>query len=298
MSIDVSVVIVTYNSRATLPATLDSLLTHMNSSTCEIVVADNASTDDTSDFVAQQYPSVKLVRRTTNGGLSAGINDGVAASTGAYIAVLNPDVRANSDVLRPLAEYLREHAATAIVAPKLLNDDGSVQMSCRAFPGYSAALFNRYSLLTRLLPRNRYSSAYLMSDFDHSNVREVDWVSGAALMLPRAVFDEVGGWDAGYFMFNEDVDLCRRVRDAGYSVVYNPTVALYHTIGVSVSASPRLVIERHKSMWRYYRKHLRGGRMRDAVTAAGIGARCITILGANSLRTIVARLRPGRAPAR
>ena len=130
-----------------------------------------------------------------------------------------------------------------------------------------------------------------MSDFDHSTVREVDWVSGAALMLPRAVFDAVGGWDAGYFMFNEDVDLCRRVRDAGYVIVYDPAVALYHAIGVSVSTSPRMVIARHKSMWRYYRKHLRGGAVRDAVTATGISARCATVLGANGIRALIAMLR-------
>ena len=295
MNVDVSVVVVTYNSRSCVATTIDSLIAHTAGVSHEIIVVDNASPDATADFIAAQYPSLRLVRRAKNDGLSAAINDGVAGARGTYIAVLNPDVRFVSDVLTPLVAYLREHADAGIVAPKLLNEDGSVQLSCRSFPGYSTALFNRYSLLTRVLPRNRYSSSYLMSEFGHDTLSDVDWVSGAALMLPRAIFDEVGGWDAGFFMFNEDVDLCRRVRNAGYRVVYDPSVSVFHAIGVSTSASPRMVIERHKSMWRYYRKHLRGGFARDAITAAGIAARCTSILGANAVRRLVRRQRSGSA---
>mgnify|MGYP001467947157 CR=1 FL=1 len=99
---------------------------------------------------------------------------------------LNPDVRFDSDVLAPLARYLADHPDAGVVAPKLLNDDGSLQLSCRSFPGYSTALFNRYSVLTKLMPGNRYSRDYLMADYDHTSQRDVDWVSGAALMFPRA----------------------------------------------------------------------------------------------------------------
>ncbi len=289
MTLDISVIIVTYNSSACLATTIDSVIAHAAGVSLEIIVVDNASPDGTAAVVAARYPALQLVRRARNDGLSAAINDGVAVSQGTYIAVLNPDVRFESEVLGPLVAYLREHADAGVVAPRLLNDDGSVQLSCRAFPGYSTALFNRYSLLTRVLPRNRYSSAYLMSGFAHDAVRDVDWVSGAALMLPRTVFDAVGGWDAGFFMFNEDVDLCRRVHDAGYRVVYVPTAIVFHAIGVSRSAAPRMVIERHKSMWRYYRKHLRGGLGRDAVTLAGITARCTAILGANAVRALATR---------
>jgi hypothetical protein len=116
-------------------------------------------------------------------------------------------------------------------------------------------------------------------------------VSGAALMFPRRVFDRLGGWDPAFFLFNEDVDFCRRAHDAGYGVVYYPGVAVYHSIGVSESTSPRLIIERHKSIWRYYRKHLRGGRLRDAVTGAGIAVRCGALLATNGVRRLVPRRR-------
>jgi GT2 family glycosyltransferase len=288
MSIAVSIVIVTYNSRSVVGRCLDSLREHTNH---EVIVVDNASTDGTADMIESDYRWVRTIRRGTNGGLSAAINDGVASATGTYIMQLNPDVRVESDVFTPLAQYLAEHADVGVVAPKVLNDDGSLQLSCRAFPGYSTALFNRYSALTKLLPGNRYSRDYLMADFDHASERDVDWVSGAALMFPRTIFDAIGGWDAGYFMFNEDVDFCRRVHDTGYRVVYDPAVAVYHSIGASQSTSTRLIIERHRSMWRYYRKHLRGNPARDVITAAGITARGASMLAAARVRHIISKLK-------
>jgi GT2 family glycosyltransferase len=285
----VSVIIVTYNSAWCIGRCLDALAAAGTDVRCEVIVVDNASSDATRMIVAREHAGVRLIARTQNDGLSAAINDGVAASSGEYVAVLNPDVHFDDDVLTPLAAYLREHPDVGIVAPKLLDDDGTLQMSCRAFPGYATALFNRYSLLTRLSPNNARSRRYLMSDFDHASERDVDWVSGAALMLPRRVFDEVGGWDPGYFMFNEDVDLCRRAHDAGYRVVYQPAVVLRHTIGVSKSASRRMIVERHRSMWRYYRKHLRGGPVRDAATATGIAVRCGVMLARAALADKSAR---------
>ncbi len=284
MTVDVSIVIVTYNSRHVVGACLESLHRHLDAASYEVIVADNASHDGTADLVASAYPWVRLVRRASNDGLSVALNEGVIASRGRHVMQLNPDVRVEGDVIARLADELSTHADVGVVAPKLLNDDGSLQLSCRAFPGYTAALFSRYSALTRLLPGNRFSRRYLMSDVDHDVRRDVDWVSGAALMFPRSVFDRLGGWDAGYFMFNEDVDFCRRVHDAGLRVVYEPAVAVYHSIGASKSGSPRLIVERHRSMWRYYRKHLRGNVLRDAATAAGIAGRCAAVLAAAQLR--------------
>jgi N-acetylglucosaminyl-diphospho-decaprenol L-rhamnosyltransferase len=285
---EVSAVIVTYNSRDEIGSCLQSFACHTSRDACEVVVVDNCSTDGTRAFVDSEYPWVRLVRQATNAGLSAGFNAGVAAASGEFIAVINPDVRFDADPLSPLAAYLREHPDVGIVAPKLLNDDGTLQLSCRAFPGYSTVLFNRYSLLTRLMPGNRRSREYLMADFDHASVRDVDWVSGAALMFPRRLFDELGGWDAGFFLFNEDVDFCRRARDAGYRVVYDPAAVVYHRIGISEAASPRIVIERHRSIWRYYRKHLRRNVFVDAATAAGIAARCGLLLVLGGVRRFVA----------
>lgn len=278
MSADVSIVIVSYNSREHLPACLESLRAQQPAAPAEVIVVDNASADGSAALLSNEYPWVRLVARATNRGFAFGVNDGVAASTGRHLALVNPDTRVNPDVIARLSAFLDANPDAGIAAPKLLNDDGTLQLSCRAFPGHATALFNRYSLLTKLLPGNRYSRDYLMADFDHASRRDVDWLSGAVMMFPRTVFDRVGGWDAGFFMFNEDVDFCRRVHDAGLRVVYEPAVTVYHTIGASKSASPRMIVTRHRSMWRYYRKHLRGNIALDAVTAAGITARCGLLL--------------------
>jgi GT2 family glycosyltransferase len=287
VSVDVSIVIVTHNSRSVIDACLASLQEYTRGVTFEAIVVDNASRDGTAAHVGEAYPWARVIARSSNAGLSAAVNEGVAAASGRYVMPLNPDTRIDADALATLAAYLDAHPDVGVAAPKLLDDDGTLQLSCRAFPGYATALFGRYSLLTRLFPDNRRSREYLLSDFDHASQRDVDWASGAALMCPRAVFERVGGWDAGFFMFNEDVDFCKRVHDAGMGVVYVPDAVVYHAIGVSKRAPARIVIERHKSMWRYYRKHMRGNALQDVVTAVGIVVRCGVTLVGQTARSIV-----------
>ena len=289
MNPDVSVIIVTYNSRAVVGKALSSLTSRTVGVTYEVIVVDNASTDDTDATVAATYPDVRVLHLANNIGLSAAINDGVAASSGTFVMQLNPDCRLENDVLAMLAGYLRQHPDVGVAAPKLLNDDGTVQLSCRSFPGYATALFSRYSLLTRLWRGNPISRRYLLTDFDHNTARDVDWVSGAAMMFPRAVFDRVGGWDDDFFLFNEDVDFCKRVNDDGLRVVYVPDAHVHHSIGISKTPSTRAIIERHRSMWKYYRKHVRRGPLSDVVTAPAILLRLGFSLAGNGIRRVSKR---------
>jgi|CXWL01.1.fsa_nt_gi GT2 family glycosyltransferase len=304
--IDVSVIIVTYNSREVVATAIDSILTHTSGVSFEIIVVDNASPDDTGAFVSERYRQtaiadgiLRVLHLPKNAGLSAALNHGVAASSGTFIMQLNPDCRLDAepstdsnpptdpahDPLSVLAVFLREHEDVGIAAPQLLNDDGTLQLSCRAFPGYSTALFSRYSLLTKLWPNNPVSRRYLMTGFDHTEQHDVDWVSGAALMFPRATFDRLGGWDPNFFLFSEDVDFCKRAHNATLRVVYLPAARVYHTIGISKHPSRRAIIERHKSMYRYYRKHLRRVWLQDFVTAPVIAVRCaLALLGATTKR--------------
>ena len=279
MSVDVSVVIVTHNSRDVIGRAIESVRANTHGVSYEIIVVDNASSDETDAFVAGRFPDVCVMHLQKNIGLSAAINAGVRASTGTCVMQLNPDCRLEGDALTVLSAYLRDHPDVGVAAPQILNDDGSVQLSCRAFPGYSTAFFGRYSLFTRLWPENPVSKRYLMTGFDHASEREADWASGAAMMFTRGAFDGIGGWDAGFFLFNEDVDFCKRLRDAVLRTVYVPEARVYHTIGISERPTPRAVIERHRSMWRYYRKHLRRSWVQDIVTAPAIAVRCAFALG-------------------
>ena len=255
---DVSFVIVSYNSRELLRRCLASIYEHTRGLAFEVVVVDNASHDGAPEMLAAEYPGVTAVCRSDNAGFARAVNEGIAVATGDAFLLLNPDSELLGDVAGPMLAYLRQHADIGVLAPKLLDANGAVQLSCRAFPGFETALFNRYSPLTRLFPNNRRSARYLMRDFDHAAIADVDWISAACWLVPRAAYERVGPLDEGYFWSIEDVDYCQRVHRAGLRVVYYPEVAVKHHIGGSSSkAARRAITARHRGMWRYYRSYLR-----------------------------------------
>ena len=293
---DASIIVVSYNGRDLLRRCLASIYEHVREIAFEVVVVDNASQDGTPEMVMAEYPQVTLVRRSENAGYAYGANQGVGISRGDALFLLNPDTELIDNALPPMLAYLQEHPDIGILAPKLLDADGSLQLSCRAFPGLSTALFNRYSGLTRLFPKNRFSTRYLMRDFDHSTIADVEWVSGASWLLPRLTYEKVGPLDESYFWSIEDVDYCRRIHQAGLRTVYYPNAAIRHHIGgSSVSLPIRTIIERHRGMWRYYRTYLRPQGLItrlvvDALVRAGIWLRCGAQLASRTiLRTVLRR---------
>ncbi|MGA2285184.1 MAG: glycosyltransferase family 2 protein [Dehalococcoidia bacterium] len=287
---DISIVIVSYNGREHLRRCLASLLAHPPAAEREVIVVDNDSADGSADMVAPDFPGVRLLRMRRNLGFAAGANRGIREATGEALVLLNPDSEIEVDPFAPMLAYLREHVEAGIVAPRLLNPDGSLQLSCRRFPTFSVALFNRYSLFTRLFPHNRYSRQYLLSDWQHDSISEVDWVSGACLMVRRSLLEPIGLLDEGYFMYIEDVDLCQRVHRAGAKVVYYPAVSVIHHIGQSSRTLPsRSIVARHRSMWHYYKKYLRQNAVVDVAVAGGIATRCAYLLAANQLRRALSR---------
>ncbi len=289
---DLSIIIVSYNGREHLRRCLQSLAAHGPKAKHEVIVVDNASQDGSPEMVAEGFPEVRLLRLAKNVGFAAGANRGLREAAGEAIVFLNPDSELGDDAFGPMLAYLRSHPDVGILGPKLLDGDGSLQLSCRRFPTFSVALFNRYSLLTRLFPRNPFSARYLLTDWDHNAVAETDWVSGACLMARRSLFEEIGPLDEGYFMYIEDVDLCQRAHRAGHKVVYFPEVALIHHIGRSSSRLPsRSIVERHRSMWHYYKKYLRRGWLLDMPIAAGIALRCGWLLTWNNVKRPFGRQR-------
>jgi hypothetical protein len=293
--VEASIVIVSYNGRDFLRRCLASFYHHTKGVDFEVIVVDNASTDGTPEMVVEEFPRATLVRRTENAGFARGVNQGMAVARGEAFLLLNPDTELDADILPPMLAYLRRHADIGVLAPKLLDPDGSLQLSCRAFPGFATALFNRYSLLTRLFGGNRFSRRYLMTGFDHTRTADVDWASAACWLIPRVAFEKVGPLDEGYFWSIEDVDYCQRVHRAGLRVVYFPEVAVRHHIGESAATLPgRTIRERHRGMWRYYRSYLRpqsapARALLDAAVWLGIQARCAAQLMANGLRRMAGR---------
>ena len=292
-----SVIYVNYESLTHLKRSLDSLLPQAEATGSEVIVVDNASRENVLPALGRSYPTVRAMRRSRNGGFAVGANEGARLATGAALLFLNPDTQVEPDALRCLLTALHSEENIGIVGPKLVNPDGTLQLSCRSFPTLWTGLFNRYSLLTRLLPGNRFSRSYLLSGWQHDTAKDVDWLSGAALLIRRDVFDAAGGWDEGYFFAIEDVDLCQKVHKLGKRVVYEPGAVVEHRIGGSSSRIPlRIIIARHRGMWRYYRRYLRGGSMHQLAVAVGIGGRALMQLAMVSAgragRAMVGR-RPG-----
>lgn len=278
---DLSVVVVTYRSREHILATLRSLAAGVASRdasstplTWECVVLDNDSHDGTPELVEREAPWVRLLRTGDNLGYAKAVNLGFAHTTGEYVLVLNPDCEWRPGGIHALVSWARAHARCGIAAPRIVNTDGTLEYSARSYPSPFSFLFNRYSLLSRLWPGNPWTRHYLLSDWDHRSSRSVDWVSGAAMLARRAAVREVGGMDEAFFMFNEDVDWCRRMNLAGWTVDYVADAETVHHIGASKGeVSNRVIRERHRGMLHYFRKHHRAPAPVDALVALLIHAR-------------------------
>jgi GT2 family glycosyltransferase len=275
LDMDLSILLVHYRARQQLRACLAALPAACAGLSYEVVVVDNSAEPDLADEVARDWPAVRVLTSPGNVGFARGVNRGLAEAGGRLLLLLNPDTLPRPGALAELARFLDAHPDVGAVGPRILDPDGGLQLSCRRFPSHWTGLFNRYSLLTRLFPDNPWSRSYLMLDFDHASTRDVDWISGACLLTRREVVGRIGPMDEAFFLFNEDVDWCRRMHDAGYQVVYHPAARVVHAIGASRGVVPaRLIWRRHMGMRHYFHKHHRGPWPWMLLTDLGILARC------------------------
>ncbi len=257
---DVTVSIVNWNTREELADCLKSIIEQRESVGLEVFVVDNASADGSAEMVASEFgDSVKLIVNSENRGFGAAHNQAIKQCSGRYVLVLNPDCRIlQPDLLRKMVDYMDAHRDIGMMGPRIVNPDGSLQFSARRFPPMFAGLF-RHTVLGKLFPNNRFVKRYLMTDVDHSQIMDVDWLSGSALMVRRETFDEIGLFDERFFMYCEDVDWCKRAKDAGWRVVYYPEVELSHRIGAASDKNPIAMIKQHhRSMLLYFIKHNAG----------------------------------------
>ena len=253
---ELATVIVNYRSRSVLGDCLGSLEVDTGGIARETVIVDNESADGAAAAIERDFPKVRAIANAENVGFARAVNQGIAATTAEYVLLVNPDCFIERGSIPAMLGYLRSHPRTGIVGPRMVGRDGRLQYSARGFPDHLTFLFNRYSILTRLFPRNPWSRRYLLSDWDHASVRPVDWLSGACMLVRRSAIDQVGPMDPAFFMFNEDVDWCRRMKSAGWDVVYVPEAVVRHDIGASRRKVPaKIIIERHRGMIHYFHKH-------------------------------------------
>lgn len=253
-SIDLSVVILSWNTADLLDACLGALRDHPYAGTSEVIVVDNASSDDSVARVKGSFPDVRLIENTTNRGYSGGNNDGLRVARGRWLLLLNSDTEVGPGALDRLVACVRETTGAGAVTCMLTNPDGTLQPSCMRFPTIRTALvFDTF--LRHFGFGKRHLDRYFMRDFDHRSAREVDQIPGTCTLMPREVLEQIGFLDERLWLFFNDVDLCRRIRDAGHSIHYVPDVSILHHYGASTSKFVAFAVEWHKNRIAYYRKH-------------------------------------------
>ncbi len=257
---EISVIIVSWNVCDLLRHCLAALRTPDGPSpdpeeAYEIIVVDNGSRDGSAGMVAAEFPNVHLIRNPDNRGFTAANNQGLAASHGDKLVLLNPDTQVVGDALPAMAAYLAAHPRVGAVGPQLRYPDGSLQSSRRRFPTLATALLES-TLLQEWWPDNRVLRRYYMIDTPDNAAQPVDWVVGACMMVRRGAFEQVGGLDEGFFMYSEEMDWCHRIKDAGWEIAYLPSAVVVHHEGKS---SDQVLAARHihfqSSKVRYFRKY-------------------------------------------
>lgn len=220
---------------------------------------DNGSADGSAAMVQTEFPGVRLLAETANHGFAHGNNLGIAASRGRLVLLLNPDTVLEPGSLGALAGYLDAHPAVGLVGPRLLNPDGSPQSSRRRFPTWGTGLIES-TPLQPWLPRLGLLRRYYVLDRSDDEAQAVDWVAGACMLARRVALAQVRGFDPGYFMYSEELDLCRRLRATGWEIGYEPAARVVHYGGQSSDQNiPARHIRFNQAKLRYFaRWHGRG----------------------------------------
>lgn len=250
---DLSIIIVSWNVRGLLQACLHSIDSQRHGLDVEVIVVDGASADGSPAMVREAFPWVKLIACDENVGFPRGNNLGLAAANGRFLLLLNPDTEIIQDALPVMVNYLLQHQDVGLVGPQLLNSDGSLQSSRRRFPTLTTALFES-TWLESVAPQ-RILRHYYAQDLPDDAAADVDWVTGACMLIRREIYNVIGGMDEAYFMYSEELDWCRRIKDAGWRVVYYPGAQVLHHVGKS---SEQAVTARHinfqRAKLRYFQK--------------------------------------------
>lgn len=262
----IEAVVVNYNAGEYLKIAVDSLL---EDGVNKVWIVNNSANDGSSDFVDRNDTRIEIIVPDKNLGYGRGANLGFGYVKSKYFLISNPDIRVERGTLEALVDELDSNSKCALVGPRILNSDGSTYPSVRSFPSMMDAAV--HAVLGQVVPDNAFTRRYRMTNVDHSLSFEADWVSGAFLLVRSDVFREIGGFSPEFFMYLEDVFLCRTIARHGYTVRYCGKAIVHHSQGVTTAARPlRMVIAHHHSLW-IYAKLTKLGVQRVELPLIGIG---------------------------
>lgn len=259
----VSIIIVAHQSGQDLMELIPHLLAEAPVHGHEIIVVDNDSTDDTSSLMARYSSDVIYIRNRKNLGFATAVNQGLKAGRAPLVLLLNPDARINAEDINKMKHYLQTNDSVAAVAPRIEFPDGSLQPSRGSFPSVCRTFAHLFQL-KRIMPDDekiiqgqlRFLGRFFSQYSKPESEQKVDYTTGACVLLRRSVMEKVGAMDPGFFLYYEEIDLAKRLNNAGYSWVYLDTVTARHTVAASSGKAPlRPFLERYRSMCYYYNKH-------------------------------------------
>jgi N-acetylglucosaminyl-diphospho-decaprenol L-rhamnosyltransferase len=268
---DLAVVIVNYNAGAYLTRCVASVLQNAGGLDLDVLVIDNASQDGSAQVAKSAQPDIRVTMNATNRGLSAAWNQGAEDTDSLWILFLNPDAELWAGNLAGLVKVAQEHPDVAVLGPVVRNADGTIYESGRMFPSVTQAV--GHAFVGAFHADNRFTRSYRQTDWDRLSEREVDWVSGACMLVRRNAFEQVGRFDEGFFLYAEELDLTTRLRGAGWTVLYTPELEILHEGAVSTGRSARMHRMHSSSIYRYYRKHRSGGWRRATLPFAWFALR-------------------------
>jgi len=282
--LDLAIVILNYNTRDLLRTCLESVYAAQGSFSVTLCVVDNASTDQSSQMVAGQFPQAGLIISHENSGYSAGNNqamrqlgfdDPATDSTRLprYVLLLNPDTVLPPDALAQMIAFMDERPQAGVAGPRVRRPDGSLDRACRRSFPTPAVSFYRMTGLSRLFPKSRLFNAYNLEYLPEDAVHPVDAVVGAYMQVRGETIAQIGLLDEAYFMYGEDLDWAKRAKDRGWEVWYNGQVAITHVKEAASKRSRKARVAFYEAMWIFYRKHYRGQTpwLLDKAVLAGIG---------------------------
>jgi len=284
-----SIIVVNYKTESHLAECIRSLEPIRCSLPCQLIVVDSSASECRLPLPESVSRGVEIVE-SPNRGYGAACNLGLQRAQGSYLLFLNADARYSGGSVVEFLNWLDASPDVALVGPRVLNLDGTRQLSCRSFPSWSTALCHRYSLLSRLAPDNALSRSYLRSDLDGLPA-EVDWASGCCLFARAQALRQVSGFDEGYFLYFEDVDLAYRLNQRGWKCMYYPGISFTHSIGASRALLPDQAAKaKYASAARYFSKNVvRRTAFTGAISAlAALGGQLSAV--ANRARTALVRL--------
>jgi GT2 family glycosyltransferase len=246
-----SIVIVNWNTGKLLEKCLDSLFSNPPEVEFEVWVVDNASSDQSVSMVKSAFPRVNLIKNEENLGFAGANNQAIRRCTGEYVLLLNPDTEIRADALQVLVDFMERHPVAGGAGAKILNPDGTLQVSCYPAPTLSREFWRLFQL-----DRVRYYGIYDMAAWDPDRDREVDVIQGACLILRARALEEVGLLDVDYFMYTEEVDVCYRLRKARWKLIWVPGARVVHYGGQATQqVATEMFLELYRSKILYFTKH-------------------------------------------